>query len=226
MTKTIKGEITEEEAEGALTFEVKTVIKVTDEKTGEVKLVEKWLKADGSLSEEKVELTLKNDFTKTGENEYKLTIEGVEIGSYTVTETTKDVDGKSVIVTTSVDGAAPADGDSTACEVKESTVTTVAFEDDYYKSDDGSDDGGNGQGHDTDDSNDNNGGNGSGNGSNGNGNRSGSNSNGRGNSQTGSRTSSKTGDTSPIGAWAALMVTSAIAIEVIRRRKRQAESNQ
>ncbi|MBQ8307036.1 MAG: hypothetical protein IJX90_12570, partial [Blautia sp.] len=71
LTKTIKGDITEEEAAGALTFEVKT-------KAG------KWLKKDGSLSDTAVQLTLA-DFTHTpGTKDYTLKFENILIGEYTV----------------------------------------------------------------------------------------------------------------------------------------------
>ena len=121
LTKTIKGDITEDEANGALKFEVKSG--------------EKWLNKDGSLSNQKVELTL-GDFTKVTTADgavasYKLTINDVEIGNYTVTETTKDVTGKDVTVTYKVGNGEAAKGDAATAAVTKDATTTVAFENDY-----------------------------------------------------------------------------------------------
>ena len=120
LTKTIKGDITEEEAEGTLKFEIKT-------EDG------KWLDKDGKLSEQKVELTLKDFEHKDGTKEYTLKIEGVELGNYTVTETTKDVDGKDVKVSYRVNGADSMTGDKAEFTIKDGETTTVAFEDSYTK---------------------------------------------------------------------------------------------
>ena len=111
LKKTIKGAITKEEAEGALDFTVK----------------------NNTTKEEKT-YTLK-DFKyddKTGE--FTLTLP-LEEGRYTVTETTKDVDGYVLdSVTYSVDGGEATKGDSVTTDVKAKETVTVAFEDDYSKS--------------------------------------------------------------------------------------------
>ena len=106
LTKTIKGDITEEEAEGALTFEVTTA-------DG------KWLKADGNLSDTKVELTLKDFDHEDGTKEYTLSFEGIQIGDYTVTETTKTIDGKDVAVSYTIDNGQKQTGTSAEATVKE-----------------------------------------------------------------------------------------------------------
>ena len=54
-----------------------------------------------------------------------------DLGNYTVTETTKDIDGKEHIVKYSVNGAAPADGKAASAEVKKNETTTVEFEDNF-----------------------------------------------------------------------------------------------
>ena len=118
LTKTIKGDITAEEAAGALRFTVETP-------------EGKFLKADGTVSDTKVELTLA-DFTKTGENSWRLVIDGVATGEgYKVTETTTGPDGKDVTVTRSVNGAAAEESDTATVGVAEGATAKVAFEDDY-----------------------------------------------------------------------------------------------
>ena len=111
LKKTIKGEITKEEAEGALEFTVKN-----------------------NTTKEEKKYTLK-DFTyddKTGE--FTLTLP-LEEGGYTVTESTKDVDGYVLdSVTYSVNGGDATKGDSVTTDVKAKETVTVAFEDDYSKS--------------------------------------------------------------------------------------------
>ena len=121
LKKTIKGDITEEEAEGALTFEITTG-------EGESK---KWLKADGSLSDSKVELTLKDFTHEGGKNDYVLTIDKVLVGTYNVTETTKDVNGKDVSVSYTVGDGESQTGDSAEATVTKDQKTEVAFEDNY-----------------------------------------------------------------------------------------------
>ena len=76
LTKTIKGAVTEEEAAGALTFEIKA-------ENG------KYLGKDGKLTDKKTELTLADFEHEAGSDSYTLKIENVELGNYTVTETTK-----------------------------------------------------------------------------------------------------------------------------------------
>ena len=120
LTKTIKGDITKEEAEGALRFEIKT-------EDG------KWIGTDGKVTDEKAELTLA-DFEKISDQNYKLTINEIELGSYTVTETTKDIDGKDVTVTYKVNGGEAAEGDAADFTIEDGETTTVDFEDDYTKS--------------------------------------------------------------------------------------------
>ena len=57
----------------------------------------------------------------------------IEIGNYTVTETTKDVDGNDVTVTYKVNGGEAADGDAADFTIEDGETTTVDFEDDYTK---------------------------------------------------------------------------------------------
>ena len=94
LVKTIEGAITEEEAEGKLTFVIST--KVT-EGTG---TVTKYLKADGTLTDnaEEAVLTLKDFAHDAGTDEYILKLENIDLGEYTVTETTEDIDGKTYTV--------------------------------------------------------------------------------------------------------------------------------
>ena len=82
LTKTILGDITEEEAEGTLTFVITT--KVTEGGNE----VTKYLKADGTLSDTEAALTLKDFDHEEETDKYTLTITTSELGSYTVTETT------------------------------------------------------------------------------------------------------------------------------------------
>ena len=122
LTKTIKGEITKEELEGALTF----VIKTEDGK---------YLKANKTLTENANEavLTLK-DFTEVEEaKKYTLTLEGIDLGNYTVTETTKDITGKEYTVKYAVNGGDQKDGKEAKAEVKDGETTKVDFEDNYTK---------------------------------------------------------------------------------------------
>ena len=127
LTKTILGDITEEEAEGALTFVITT--KVTE--GGEE--VTKYLKADGTLSDTEIKLTLKDFEHDKGTDKYTLTITTSELGSYTVTETTKDIDGKDVTVTHSVDGGEKTEGTETEAAVEDGKTTRVEFQNNYEK---------------------------------------------------------------------------------------------
>ncbi|SDL66964.1 hypothetical protein SAMN04487833_12630, partial [Sarcina sp. DSM 11001] len=91
LTKTIKGEVTEDEYNGALTFEI-----TTTEGEGETQKT-LWLGKDGELKEAKEELTLA-DFEDLGNKQFRLVINTEEYRDYTVTETAKDIDGNSVTV--------------------------------------------------------------------------------------------------------------------------------
>ena len=87
--------------------------------------VTKYLKADGTLSDTEVTLTLK-DFDHEGETDkYTLTIEKVDLGNYTVTETTKDFDGKEYTVKYSVNGEAQEEGSEAAATIEKDETTTV-----------------------------------------------------------------------------------------------------
>ena len=55
----------------------------------------------------------------------------MDLGNYTVTETTKDIDGKEHTVKYSVNGAAQADGKAASAEVRKNETTTVEFEDNF-----------------------------------------------------------------------------------------------
>ncbi|SDM06602.1 hypothetical protein SAMN04487833_1601, partial [Sarcina sp. DSM 11001] len=127
LTKTIKGPVTEEEAKGALTFHISTEV------TENGKTVTKYLKADGTLTTKQNEatLTLTAFYHVDGSDSYTLKIENVELGNYTVTETTKDIDGKNVSVTYSVNGGESQTGTSADAAVEKDETTTVAFENSY-----------------------------------------------------------------------------------------------
>ena len=62
-----------------------------------------------------------------------LIIENVDLGNYTVTETTKDVEGKDHTVKYSVNGADAVDGNETQAQIEDKQTTTVAFEDDFVQ---------------------------------------------------------------------------------------------
>ena len=120
LTKTIEGEISEEEKNGALKFEV-------TQGTGTDKI---WLKPDGTTTKTQTVLTLK-DFTQGSDGKYTLTIDKVPVGSYDVAETTIGPDGKDMTVSYSLNGGAKTAGASTPAEVKKDATTTVAFEDKF-----------------------------------------------------------------------------------------------
>ncbi|MBR3330228.1 MAG: hypothetical protein IKG25_03315, partial [Mogibacterium sp.] len=86
ITKTVDGDnITESEFNGALKFTVQNA-------DG------KYLDKDGNLSDEKVELTLKDGgFVKGEDGKYTKTFENVAPGKYTVTETNSDVPGYTLV---------------------------------------------------------------------------------------------------------------------------------
>ena len=86
-TKTVSGGVTKEESEGALKFKV--------EKLNENGDVIGYLKADGSISDTEVELTIKNDGFETtdGGVTYIKTFEGIDLGKYRVIETNALIDG-------------------------------------------------------------------------------------------------------------------------------------
>ena len=127
LVKTIKGDITEDEANGALTFVVATTVTEGGQTTT------KYLKADGTLSDTEVKLTLKDFTHDEGSDEYILKLENIDLGNYTVTETTKDIDGKDVTVTYSVDGGEKTEGTETTAAVEDEKTTRVEFQNDYTK---------------------------------------------------------------------------------------------
>ena len=92
--------MTEEEAKGALKFEVTTKVTEKDAATGDEKEVTKWVDKDGKLVDKKVELTIGDGFVTydkegaaEGELNYKKTFDNLPEGTYTVTETNTDVVG-------------------------------------------------------------------------------------------------------------------------------------
>lgn len=108
ITKTIKGNVTREEAEGALQF------KVTENKSGEAKVY-----------------TLKDFTYDEAAKVYTLELKQ-KAGGYTVEETVYDITGYAVeSVKYSVDGAAQQTDSKAEVTVSKDKVTTVAFEDDY-----------------------------------------------------------------------------------------------
>jgi len=107
--KTLKGDITEEEAKGALEF------KVTNTDTDEEEIY-----------------TLK-DFTKQADGTYTLELDA-NVGGYTIEETVYDVDGYVTdSVKYSVDGSPMTDGTKADITVVKDTTTEVVFEDAYTK---------------------------------------------------------------------------------------------
>ncbi|HBZ52896.1 MAG TPA: hypothetical protein DEO82_03890, partial [Eubacterium sp.] len=129
--KTIKGELTKEEIEGNLKFEITTEVGGTT----------KWLKADGTLSDTKVEHIIGatgSGFVQdtTNSKKYVMTISNVTAGSYTVKETAYTIDGYVAEVkntTYDSDGKVINESNSaiaTANVVAEGTVK-AAYEDAY-----------------------------------------------------------------------------------------------
>ena len=120
LTKTIRGDITKEEAEGALTF-------IVQSENG------RYLDKNGDLVENEKDavLTLKDFTYDEGADKYTLTIEKADLGHYTVTETTKDIDGKEYTVRYSVNGEAQEEGSEAAAAIEKDKTTTVDFEDDF-----------------------------------------------------------------------------------------------
>lgn len=110
ITKTIKGDVTKEEAEGALQF------KVTDNKTGE-------------------STTYKlTDFTYHATTGNYLLELDVKVGGYTIEETIYDITGHAIeTVKYSVNGGEVQSGNKASAVVSKDAVTTVAFEDTYTK---------------------------------------------------------------------------------------------
>lgn len=115
LVKTIKGELTKEEKEGKLSF---TVTGPGYEKT----------------------FHISDDPSKEGEalipsgDTYKLTLNGLPVGTYTVKETTEAIDGKKVEVKYSIGvGTALAAGDTATVAVTNGTTKTVNFENNYTK---------------------------------------------------------------------------------------------
>ena len=129
LTKTIKGEVTEDEYNGALTFEITTT---EGEGEGQKTL---YLNKAGELGETPVQLTLA-DFEDLGNKQFRLVINTEEYRDYTVTETTKDIDGNSVTVSYKVtqdETESEGTGDSAAFSIEQGKTTKVDFEDDYEK---------------------------------------------------------------------------------------------
>ena len=197
LTKTLKGDITEEEAEGALTFEVKT--------SGG-----KWVKADGSLSTTKEVLTLKAFSHQKGTMKYSLTLKKLPAGKYTVTETTKDITGKKMSAAyrlTDADGEAVVVADGRKCDltVKNGKTTKLDYADKFTKSSDL-------DGEGSDDVS----------GSKKNGSTSGSSGSGSSTGGSGTRTGSPTtGDDTPIEAYSWLLVLAALMIIAVMIQKRR-----
>ncbi len=109
ITKTIKGDVTKEEAEGALQF------KVTNKDDGTSKVY-----------------TLK-DFTKNTDGTYTLELKATT-GGYTVEETIYDIKGYiTASVKYSVNGGGQTSGTKADASVTKDQTTTVTFEDVYEK---------------------------------------------------------------------------------------------
>jgi pilin isopeptide linkage protein len=112
ITKTIKGAVTADEAEGLITF---TVYDSSNNKYKVIKLT------DADL------VTYDKDTDK-----YTITLTGIPADKYTVEETTKDITGKDVTVTYSVNGGTATEGDKTpAIDLTNGGTANVDFENDY-----------------------------------------------------------------------------------------------
>ncbi|MBR3517390.1 MAG: hypothetical protein IKO10_13880, partial [Lachnospiraceae bacterium] len=127
ITKTIEGPVTEEEAKGALQFTITTEVEGTTN----------YVKADGSLTTEKTSIGL-SAFDKDGDN-YKLTLNKVETGEYSVTETITDIDGKVLISVSNqvTENGSTKNNESSSAKVtvSEDATTTVAYTDKYKEED-------------------------------------------------------------------------------------------
>ena len=107
ITKSFDGyNVTDDEAEGGITFTVKN---------GEGK----YLKEDGTLSDEAVTYTLIPNFTKNTDGTYTKTFTNVPVGDYTVTETNSEIPGYTFTGVTGTDRAytVAADTETTAAIV-------------------------------------------------------------------------------------------------------------
>ena len=111
LKKTIKGSVTPEEADGALTFTV----------TGP------------EYPNGKIFTIGKDNFKYNADTkEYVLELDGIAVGTYMVQETTKDIDGNTVTVKYSIDGADAKEGVMAEnIEVTASTPAMVEFDDTY-----------------------------------------------------------------------------------------------
>ena len=125
LTKTIKGDVTAEEAAGALSF----IIECADEgKEGT------YLMKDGTTTTDAAAAKITLEGIKPDANgKYVIEIDSVPTGNYTVTEQTYTVGGCAVTVKHALNGADQATGDSAAFGVANNTTTTVDFENDYTK---------------------------------------------------------------------------------------------
>ena len=133
LTKTISGPVTKDEAEGAIRFEVTTSALNNNGET-----VKKWLTSEGTLSDTQSELKLTDNNVTYDEaaNKYTFKFNDIDIGDYTVKETTTDINVKEVTVTYSVtnEGGQPgtaAEGNEITVVVDAQKTTTVDFADDY-----------------------------------------------------------------------------------------------
>ena len=106
ITKTIQGNVTEEEANGAITFNVTA--------------------PDGTVNT----YTLR-DFTKNSDGVYTLELNDIAIGEYLVEETTRDINGKALTVTYTVNNGAATEGSRTGVAVTDGNTSTVAFTNNY-----------------------------------------------------------------------------------------------
>ncbi|MBR3105502.1 MAG: hypothetical protein IKH46_17010, partial [Lachnospiraceae bacterium] len=122
ITKTIEGDVTKEEAEGALKFTITTT--AADGTTN-------YVKADGSLTTTKTQIGLGQFKNENGK--YTLELDKLETGSYSVTEEITDIDGyKLASVSYKVDGTG-SNGKTATATVKKDATTTVAYTDVYEK---------------------------------------------------------------------------------------------
>ena len=122
ITKTIEGDVTKEEAEGALQFTITTTV---DGKTN-------YVKADGSLTTEQTLVGLKSFAYENGK--YTLELDKLTTGSYSVTETITDIKGYTLAgVSYKVDNGNESDGKTARISVDKDTTTTVAYTDKYEK---------------------------------------------------------------------------------------------
>ena len=121
ITTKIRGDVTPEDVEKTLKFEVTTIVNDEDGNP-----VTKWLDKDGNLQDEKTEFTLRDGFVTTdGGRTYTKSFNGVPIGKYVIKETETNIDGFDFQNDSSVT--------ISEAEVVENETAHLNLEDEYVK---------------------------------------------------------------------------------------------